>query len=157
MVGLPHEAALVVRDATSDDTAALLAVEEAFRQEGAPEWSIQRRETFEFKVRAGSLIVAVLDERLVGYLMWTLLWGFPFVEYARVVPEHRNRGIGTRLLDRLVHDAAEGGHPRLWSSTSDADALRWHERNGFHRVGEIEWIWGRAHELMLIKELHVHR
>ena len=144
---------IVVRDATADDLEHLLGIEQAFRNEGAPEWSIMRREIFEFKVRAGSLIVAQLDGRLVGYIMWTLFWGFPFVEYARVLPDHRNRGIGTQMLQSLARDTAARGHERLWSSTSDADALRWHERNGFERVGEIEWIWGRAHETVLIKPL----
>ena len=144
---------LVVRGATDDDINGLLAIEHAFREEGAPEWSIMDTDTFEFKFRARSLLVATLEERLVGYLMWTLLWGFPFVEYARVLPEHRNQGIGSRMLDTLARDAASRGHLGLWSSTTDARALRWHERNGFRRIGEIEWVWGRAHEVMLIKEL----
>jgi len=144
---------LLIRDATGDDIDGLLAIERAFREEGAPDWSIQVPDTFEFKVRAGSLLVAERDGRLVGYLMWTLLWGFPFIEYARVLPELRNQRIGTRMLDRLARDAAAGGHPRLWSSTTDARALRWHTRNGFHPIGEIEWAWGRAHEAMLIKDL----
>ena len=142
-----------VREATDADVNGLLAIEESFREEGAPDWSIMRPDTFEFKVRARSLLVAAGDDGLVGYLMWTLLWGFPFVEYARVLPEHRNQGIGTRMLERLAGEVAARGHPRLWSSTTDARALRWHERNGFHRIGEIEWAWGRAHELMLIKNL----
>jgi GNAT superfamily N-acetyltransferase len=144
---------LDVRDATDGDIDGLLAIEQAFREEGAPDWSIQRPDTFEFKLQAGSLLVATRDDRLVGYLMWTLLWGFPFVEYARVLPAHRNQGIGTRLVERLARDAAKRGHPRLWSSTTDPRALRWHERNGFHQIGEIEWAWGRAREVMLIKEL----
>jgi ribosomal protein S18 acetylase RimI-like enzyme len=145
---------IVIRDATAGDVDDLLGVEEAFRREGTPEWSIMRREVFEFKVRAGSLVVAHRDRQLVGYIMWTLFWGFPFIEYARVVPEHRNQGIGTQMVQSLAGDSAARGHERLWSSTSDADALRWHERNGFERVGEIEWIWGRAHETVLIKPLN---
>lgn len=144
---------LQIRDAVAEDIDDLLRVEEAFRKEGAPDWSIMRREIFEFKVRAGSLLVARRDERLVGYIMWTLFWGFPFIEYARVLPADRNKGIGTQMLGSLARSAASGGHERLWSSTSDPNALRWHERNGFERIGEIAWIWGRTHEVVLIKPL----
>ena len=144
---------LVVRDATSQDLEGLLAIEEAFREEGSPWWSIMSRDVFEFKVRAGSLIVAMLGERVVGYIMWTLFWGWPFVEYARVLRDDRNQGIGTRMLDSLARDAAARGHQRLWSSTSDPDALRWHERNGFTRIGEIQWVWGRTRETILNKDL----
>jgi len=143
----------IVRDATDDDIDGLLAIEQAFREEGAPDWSIMPSDVFAFKVKAGSLLVATRDGRLLGYLMWTLLWGFPFIEYARVLPGHRNHGVGTRMLERLASNSAARGHLRIASSTTDPAALRWHQRNGFHRIGEIAWVWGRAHEVMLIKEL----
>ena len=144
---------LTVREATDADVGGLLAVEQSFRDEGTPDWSIMEADTFEFKLRARSLFVATLDDRCVGYLMWTLLWSFPFMEYVRVLSELRNNGIGTRMLDALVREARARGSWGVWSSTTDARALRWHERNGFRRIGEIEWVWGRTRESMLIKEL----
>ncbi|GAC1408921.1 MAG: hypothetical protein NVSMB57_00960 [Actinomycetota bacterium] len=142
-----------IRTATHQDLTGLRAVDETFANAASPAWSLMSDTTFRFKIDSKTLLVAVKDGQLVGYLMWTLFWGFPFIEYIRVVQAHRNAMVGTKMLEALVAEVAERGYSVMWSSTQDADALRWHERNGFSKVGETTWVWGSSNEIVLMKEL----
>ena len=73
---------------------------------------------------------------------WLRIWppgekGYGFVDHATpelsmaVRPHHRGRGIGSRLLERLLADA-ERRHPAVSLSVSNANpAIRLYERCGF--------------------------
>ena len=43
-------------------------------------------------------------------------------------------GIGQRLLDKMLAEAAAGGVLRLWTFQRNAGARRFYERNGFVAV-----------------------
>ena len=55
---------------------------------------------------------------------------------ARVLPEHRRQGVGTRLYEALSEHAAQLGVGSLWGRIEDGDAasLRFAERHGFQEV-----------------------
>ena len=95
--------------------------------------------------RPGDLgVIAELDGRPVG-AAWLRLWsaedyGYGFVDPATpelsmaVTPGHRGRGIGSRLLDRLL-DAASGLYPAVSLSVSTTNpARRLYERFGFRTI-----------------------
>ena len=54
----------------------------------------------------------------------------------RVAPEHRRRGIGAALLDRLEAHARSHGAPRITSSArgDEPDGVRFAERNGYRET-----------------------
>jgi len=111
------------------------------------------RATFQTLIAEGMVQVSVLDGEVIGYLAWSLLWGFPFIDFIRMREDHRERGLGTELLHAAEADIRSRGYHMLWSSTQDQRALRWHERNGFQRVGATQWIFGNMPETWLMKEL----
>ncbi len=139
--------------ASGADLPGIARVDDAFRRDGAAEWSLMSAATFETLIASRMVLVASVGDEIVGYLAWSLLWGFPFISYVRIVAEHRSRGIGSEMLRAMVEDVRARGYAMIWSSTQDARALRWHERNGFSRVGTTEWIWGNMPETFLMKEL----
>lgn len=143
----------IARAARLEDLGGIVAVDERFRAEGAPAWSLMSRATFETLIGAGMVQLSMLGDEVIGYIAWSLLWGFPFIDFIRMLGEHRNRGIGTELLHAAENDIRGRGYLMLWSSTQDERALRWHERNGFQRVGATQWIWGNLPETWLMKEL----
>ena len=63
---------------------------------------------------------------------------------ARVLPEHRRQGVGTRLYEALSEHAAERGLPSLWGRIEEGDAAsrRFAENRGFREVS-------REHEVVL--------
>jgi ribosomal protein S18 acetylase RimI-like enzyme len=62
-----------------------------------------------------------------------------------LLPEHRNQGIGSRLLARLMEEASRGGKSVRLHVERFNSALRWYERLGFRIVGEgaiyLEMTW----------------
>jgi ribosomal protein S18 acetylase RimI-like enzyme len=84
-------------------------------------------------------VVAEDNERLVGfaaaqYAAWNrraILW------HLYVAPNHRGRGVGTRLLDSVEAFAREQGARCLWLETQNVNvpALRFYLRSGFALCG----------------------
>jgi ribosomal protein S18 acetylase RimI-like enzyme len=62
-----------------------------------------------------------------------------------LLPEHRNRGLGTRLLGGVMERARAAGKPLTIHVEGFNPALRLYERLGFRRIGEhgpyflMEW------------------
>lgn len=62
-----------------------------------------------------------------------------------LLPEHRNAGIGTTLLDDMKAEATQTGKPIHFHVTKFNPAIRLYERLGFSRIGEtgmhflMEW------------------
>ena len=57
----------------------------------------------------------------------------------RVLPEHRRRGYGTALLERLVDHVAGLGHPTVRAGADDDGSLAFAHRFGFEEVNrEVE-------------------
>ncbi|SRR5690606_17661807 len=87
-----------------------------------------------------SIIVATLDERIVGMLQLTLIPGLSRggmlraqVESVRVAAEHRGRGIGRILFEYAIQQARDAGAGLLQLTTDKrrADAVRFYESLGF--------------------------
>ena len=145
-----------VRPAVAADVAGLLAIEDEFRTAGTPEWFLMDDTWFARKMEREELLVAD-EDGIVGYLMWTTLWRLPWIEFARVLIDHRRTGVG-RALVRDLEDRvrAAGGWMLLSSSTgTDKDAIAWHRAIGFKDGGRIEWrMWRSAPpEVLHYKEL----
>lgn len=80
--------------------------------------------------------IAVTDEREDGLLVWEHL----------VVPDHRNRGLGRRLLVEAVRRAVPGAVVQI-DPLSELDLERvadYYRQLGFHRDSARSGIWGTA-------------
>ncbi len=78
--------------------------------------------------------VACADGRPIGFLISTLLpEGSILILDISVDRDHRRRGVGGALLDRLVGDAYAGGYGQivLAVTAGNDDAIRLYERKGF--------------------------
>jgi ribosomal protein S18 acetylase RimI-like enzyme len=74
-------------------------------------------------------VVSVRDPWLKG----------PYLELLAVLPPFQNQGIGSSVLDWLERAARAQAARNLWvcASSFNAGALRFYERQGFVRVGEL--------------------
>jgi putative acetyltransferase len=79
-----------------------------------------------------SVWLAVDGERVVGVLSREDEW----VRQLYVAPDRTGHGIGQRLLDTFLDEAAATSIPvvRLWTFQRNARARRFYERNGFVAV-----------------------
>lgn len=93
----------------------------------AEHWVIRYNE-----LAAGRMIVSRTEEEIV------------LIDIA-LLPEHRNKGIGSFLMDRLMEEAWKAGKAVRLHVERFNPALRWYERMGFATVSEseiyLEMIW----------------
>jgi ribosomal-protein-alanine N-acetyltransferase len=77
------------------------------------------------------------DRALVGYLIISRYVDAWHVMNVAVAPEHRRKGIGSALLERLFELTAEDGRRgyTLEVRVSNTEAIRLYERLGFRRRG----------------------
>src|SRR5438270_10028417 len=129
-----------VRPAVAADIPGLLAIDDEFRTTGTPDWFLFDDAWFERKLERDELLVAE-DEGIVGYLMWTKIWRMPWVEFVRVLVEHRRQGVGRALVNDLEDRLRAAGGWMLVSSSSgnDKGGIAWHRGLGFEDGGRIQW------------------
>ncbi len=79
-----------------------------------------------------SVWLAVDDGRVVGVASRNGEW----VHQLYIAPEYTGQGIGQRLLDAILSEAAVASIPvvKLWTFQRNAGARRFYERNGFVAV-----------------------
>lgn len=102
--------------------------------------------------KAGTIrLFAEIDGKRVGYGVahilepaetwvvdtWVTASRIGEIESISVLPDYRNQGIGTRLLDRLEHELADAGVSDLILGVlpDNAAAIRMYERRGFNPLG----------------------
>jgi len=79
-------------------------------------------------VAAGRLIVDRADERIL------------IIDIA-LLPAHRNKGIGSALIDDLKTEAQETERPLQLTVENFNSAFHLYERLGFHKIGEQGFYW----------------
>ena len=116
----------------------LSAIDEIERQSYPTPWS---RSMFASELaKPGSVCLGAFDsdtDRLVGYLIISRYVDAWHVMNIAVAPEYRNRGIATRLMERLFELTAGSGRRgyTLEVRVSNEDAIRLYERLGFRARG----------------------
>lgn len=123
-----------LRPMTADDVPAVAALEEASFQEP---WS-QRVLREELAAPARTYVVAEdTNGRVVGYAGLMMTVGEAHVMTVAVDPQHRSRGIGTRLMLEMARAALRAGaeHLTLEVRATNGEAIRLYERFGFQPIG----------------------
>ncbi|GAA3336238.1 hypothetical protein GCM10020358_07610 [Amorphoplanes nipponensis] len=152
------EPGLVVRTAVASDLPALQQIYRAASLSNAGDAAmlLARPEFLVFTgegIAAGRTLVARTDspdaERIVGFA--TVAPGRddgPEVEDLFVDPGRRRRGAARLLIERIVADAREAGHRRLWV-TGNPHALAFYRAVGFVPVDQVATELGAGLRLSL--------
>jgi GNAT superfamily N-acetyltransferase len=91
-----------------------------------------KSEILEWKLKNKEIILAVLDEKIIGYLRLDFLWSkYPYIGLIIVNPEYRKQGIGRTMLKYLEELLSDTGHGVLYSSSQVNES--------YHRNGIEEW------------------
>jgi GNAT superfamily N-acetyltransferase len=95
--------------------------------------------------------VILLDEQPVGRMVVDRAAGELRLVDIALLPEHRNRGIGTTLIKKLTAEAGATDQPLRLSVIKGQRAFRLYQRLGFAKIGEsglrdqMEWRAGQPH------------
>jgi ribosomal protein S18 acetylase RimI-like enzyme len=83
--------------------------------------------------------VILLDNQPVGRLAVHRAAGELRLIDIALLPEHRNQGIGTTLIQKLSTEAAAAGQPLRLSVVKGQRAVHLYQRLGFAKTGESDW------------------
>ena len=92
------------------------------------------------KIAAREVVIADGPGRPLGYARIEFLWSkLPYLTLIRVLPDHRNQGVGRALLQFLEVQLRSGGHRLLLSSSQSNEFApqKWHVHMGFSECGRL--------------------
>lgn len=133
----------------AEDIPGVLEVEE---KSFTSPWS---REAFVFELfhnKVAYYLVAKAEDKVIGYGGMWLLLDEAHVTNIAVHPDWRRRGVGEKLLSRLMADAKERGAERMTLEVrkSNWSARRLYEKLGFVTLGCRRNYYTETHEDALI-------
>ena len=116
-----------------------------------------REHVLSWKLQNEEIIVAELEDSIVGYLRLDYMWSkIPYIGLLIVKSELRSQGIGGQLLAFAEQVLKEQKVERLYSSSvvNETKAQAWHRRMGFRESGFINGInGGDLGEVFFVKDL----
>lgn len=102
-------------------------------------------EVIEFKIQQRQIVLAKMEDRLVGYIRLDPIWNkIPYIGLIWVDPDLRGQGLGKTVLGWLIEELKQTGHTELYSSsqTDEEQPQKWHRSAGFLEAGTINDING---------------
>jgi ribosomal protein S18 acetylase RimI-like enzyme len=98
--------------------------------------------------------VAFLGDAFAGFLILNLKGAFAgYIQTVCIAPEHRNRGLGRRLIafaeERIFR---ESPNVFLCVSSFNTEARRLYERLGYELIGELKDYLVRGHSELLMRK-----
>jgi GNAT superfamily N-acetyltransferase len=112
-------------------------------------WKIPREESIKRAIKNRELLVAEQHGKVVGFIHYVMHEDIidgglnSFITAFYVIPEFRNKGVGSALLHAAVQNALEKGAVGIEASTANPDARQLYEQHHFkqfkgkYTMGEI--------------------
>ena len=140
---------------TEDD---IQAVHEIERQSFPTVWRVEAYAN-ELRKPVGCYLVARQEDRVIGFTGMWLVRDEAHIATLAVTPTCRRRGIGSRLMFALIHEAVRRGatHMTLEVRESNLAARRLYEGLGFEvvaRIGHYYLDTGEDALVMWVRDIH---
>ena len=101
------------------------------------------KELFNRKSKYNEILVAKVDNKSVGFLIFDYLWtDVPFMAQIWIFTDYRKIGIGRGLLNYFELYLSDNNHTMLFSSSMEnaKETQAWHKHMGFKECGFISEI-----------------
>jgi GNAT superfamily N-acetyltransferase len=102
-------------------------------------------------------LIAEVADAPVGFIRFSRFWGtIPFMDLIWVAPDHRSKGVGTRLVEKWEATMRRQGAKVLMTSSmvDEPEPQAWHQRNGFQPSGALTFGSAQATpEVFFVKSL----
>lgn len=96
-----------------------------------------------------------LKDPVVGVLRYSLFWQtIPFLDLLYINDSYRNRGFGTKMMQKWENAMLASGYKYVMTSTqADEGACKFYEKLGYNKVGSFLPPEQVADELIYLKKL----
>lgn len=100
-------------------------------------------------------IIVFLEEKLVGFLVYSLIYDRIEIYYIYVDKNHRNRKIGTKLLNYLIKIGIDNDceNITLEVSIENEHAIKLYKKCGFVEVAKRERYYKGIDAILMMKKL----
>lgn len=96
---------MMIRSMTIDDLPAVMEIERAcFTSPWSEDGFLGELEGY-----FSHCVVLINDDAILGFALWRVVFEQAHLFNIAVMPEHRNEGLGTALLEHVLHHSKESG------------------------------------------------
>ena len=78
------------------------------------------------------------DQQIIGGLFGDISWGWLHVNILWVAAPYRQRGLGTRLMDRAEAEARAFGVHQAYLETTDFQGVAFYEKRGYQIFAQLD-------------------
>jgi len=136
-----------VRDASLEDVYSIIeiALESFWKEYGSWEEAeksfknyVRKRWENLIKRRAGIVLVAEDDDRVIGFLVFRWWFGWNgWLETIAVKKEYRGKGVGTQLIKALIEKAREEGYSKICFAVEDENLIKFYKKFNAKYFGKL--------------------
>ena len=107
------------------------------------------------KQKDAAVIIAIEDGKIVGFAFGWNDYGVYWLDWVGVAKEHRQQGVGTKLLQKFESECRKkGGHKiHLDTSRTNKPAICFYRKNGYSIEGHLNKHWLKWDYILLSKIL----
>lgn len=96
-------------------------------------------------------IVYTVDNKIVGFLKYSLIYESSEIDYIYVDKSHRNKEIATKMIKHIENDHVQ--NISLEVNETNESAIRLYKKNGFIEKSSKKNYYGSASAILMVKEL----
>jgi ribosomal protein S18 acetylase RimI-like enzyme len=98
-------------------------------------------EKLETKIKNKEIFVVEEDEKMIGWLRYSFFWdNIPFINMLFLIEEHRNKGIGRKLVKYWENFMKQYGYKNVLTSTqSNEEGQHFYRKIGYTEIGGFKF------------------
>lgn len=110
------------------------------------------KKMFEEEIKNGDFYVVVENERILGYLGFTMVCNEASLVNFAIHPSYRRKGIGTKILRYLINIAKEKKGKKIFLEVrkSNISAISFYKKHKFREVGIRKGYYGTDEDAIIM-------
>lgn len=100
-------------------------------------------------------IIYTIDDKIVGFLKYSLIYENIEIDYIYVDKEYRGRSIATSMIKHIENNNVQ--NISLEVNENNTSAINLYKKNGFVEKSIKKNYYGSASAILMVKELHYEK
>ena len=93
------------------------------------------------------------NDNIIGFINYDIIFDKAEIEYIYVVDEYKKKGIGTKLLNKMIEDLKENNVDSITLEvrSNNDKAIKFYKKNGFNEVARRPNYYGNVDALLMLR------